>query len=196
MSGEYFLKHILWRVVVTLLMLLALHVLQGIGIIAGLGMIGVLGVLWAGPLATAVGGATGGLWLPSDDNFEVRPQYSIAEARLREGQYEEAIEVYRKYMELYPNEVTPHLRIADLQLVPFNNPDAAMEELKQAIHKSQTVETFSQIHFRLAELYVTHGNRVSDALHSMREIQRCYPKTKQASVALERAGNLLKLQQS
>lgn len=194
MSAGYFFRHILWRLIVTLLAIPLLLALTGGAMAIGVGMVCVIGLLWAAPLAHGFAETAGGILMPSDDHFEVKPQYSIAEARVREGDYEAAIEVYHRYAELYPDDVTPHMRIAELHIERFKDPEAAIETLKQALPRAREAEPFALIHFRLADIHVAHGGRTSEALYSLREIQRVHPKTKPAAAALERASKLLKKQ--
>src|SRR4051812_35018460 len=53
-------------------------------------------ILFGKPLIELCGDMMGRFWIPSDSAFEVRPQYSIAEAREKEGNYEAAIARYRQ----------------------------------------------------------------------------------------------------
>jgi hypothetical protein len=116
-----------------------------------------IGLIWAilvgRPFVSWVGEffATG-LFFP-EVSGKLEPQYSIPEARVKQGLYTEAIEEFRKYVELYPEEVTPHMRIADLQLKYFENPTEAIREISLAIPKAKTAESFAFVYFRMAELY-------------------------------------------
>ena len=151
-----------------------------------------LALIWAGPISEKLGALVGNsLWMPSDENFEVRPQYSIAEARVNEGRYEEAIEAFRDYVAQYPEEIIPHVRIADLQLQQFGNVEAAITEFKTALPKAHGADAVSFLNHRLADLYLQHRDRAA-ALECFREIQRRFPKTRQSKTALERAEKLLK----
>ena len=157
-----------------------------------------ISIVWAisigRPIATWIGGAiTKGILTPSDDSFDLKPEYSIPETHARQGRYEEAIEGFREYIYKYPHEVTPHLRIVDLQLEKFHDPKAAIAELKIAISKSRRVESFSLLNFRLSELYITYQENFRAALRCLRKVQSRYPRTRQAEAASEREERVLQI---
>ena len=192
MSADYFSRRILWRIGITLLLSPVFFKAQGAGLILTLLCSLPLAFIWAGPISEGLGAMVGNaLWMPSDSSFEVRPQYSIAEARIREGRYAEAIEAFRDYAVQYPEEIIPHMRIADLQIERFGNAEAAIAELKAAIPKAKGADAVSFLNHRLADLYLQHRKDRSAALECLRDIQRHYPKTRQAKTALERAERLL-----
>jgi len=56
------------------------------------------------------------LYEPADDSSRIVPEYSVAEARANEGKYQEAVDEYRKVIAEYPDDIYPHLRIAELAL--------------------------------------------------------------------------------
>jgi hypothetical protein len=141
------------------------------------------------PFANWMGEQVGSFLYTGDGGCEIAPQYSIAEARVREGNYEAAIHRYREYIEQYPKEVMPHFQIAEIQSQHFNHADLAILELKQAVPKAQTVEAFALINFRLADLL--EGGDPHAALECLHAIQRQYPHTRQAKAAMERANRLI-----
>ncbi len=193
MNAEYFYRKILWRIGVTLLVSPVFFKAQGGGGILILICSLPLAFVWAGPIAEGIGTFVGNsLWMPSDASIELRPQYSIAEARVREGHYEEAIEAFRGYAAQYPDEIIPHVRIADLQLQQFGNVEEAIAEFKTALPKARGADAISFLNHRLADLYLQHRNDPTAALDCFREIQRRFPKTRQSKTALERAEKLLK----
>src|SRR5262249_16367951 len=57
---------------------------------------GILFVIVGLPMLENLGDRIGGLFMPSDDSVELRPDFSIAEARVKQGRYEEAIAEFRK----------------------------------------------------------------------------------------------------
>jgi len=153
-----------------------------------------IGLVWiillARPLADWFGERAGRLFW-SDAGVEVQPQYSLAEARAKHGEYPEAIEAYRDYIVKYPKEMLPHMRIADIQLDHFSNAGAAMEEIRLGLAKAQTAQAFAVANFRLAELYMRHRNDAAAALECLQDVQRRFPGTKQAQAAIQRAQRLI-----
>jgi tetratricopeptide (TPR) repeat protein len=143
------------------------------------------------PLVDWVGDMVGRIWMPGDSSFNWQPQYSIAEARVKEGLYQEAVASFRDYITQYPQEPTPHLRIADLQLKHLDDPQAARFELEVAVGKSRSGQTFAMANFRLGELYISHLNDSKAALRCYHAVQSRYPKTKYARAAEERAQKIV-----
>lgn len=143
------------------------------------------------PFAGWFGEKFGGMLWTSGDGSEVHPEYSIPEARVKQGRYQEAIEGFREYIVKYPLEIAPHLRIADIHLFHLNDPQTAMVELQTAIPKAQTPEAFAMANFRLSELYLQHAGDTHSALECLKQIQHRHPGTKQAGAALERAKKLI-----
>jgi len=134
--------------------------------------------------------------MPSDASFEYHPDYSVAEARVKEGNYEEAIIAFQKYMEQFPHEITPHIRIADIQMDHFNNLDGAISELKIALTKAKSADGFSIASFRLADLYLNQRHDSRAAMDCFHDVQRQFPGTRQAAAAFQRAERLIKTKTS
>src|SRR5580698_10290608 len=85
-----------------------------VGIVASLGIVAffIIGI----PLIRKIGEHTLSVYAPSDDSSKIIPEYSVAEARVNTGKYPEAIEEYRKVINKHPDDMYPHLRIADIAL--------------------------------------------------------------------------------
>ena len=64
------------------------------------------------------------------------PEYSVAEARVNTGRYTEAIEEYRKVIGKHPDDMYPHLRIADIALKHLQDATTAEAELLAAFAKA------------------------------------------------------------
>lgn len=142
------------------------------------------------PIIQSVAGKFGSFYMASDESFRVRPEYSIAEARVKQGLYKEAIEAFRADIAKFPEEATPHVRIAELQLERFDDAAAAIAELKVALPKCKNLDSFSLVTNRLADLYVHHAQNRSAAVDYLQEIARHYPDTKQARSSIEKIQRL------
>src|SRR5438876_10832316 len=94
-----------------------------------------------------------GLYWPDDSKFRVVPEYSIAEARVKQGRYAEAIDEYRKVIEQFPDDVYAHVRVAELFVERFNDPKSAEIELLAAVEKAKVEDAFAFGAQRLADLY-------------------------------------------
>lgn len=152
------------------------------------------GVIWfvtlGWPALVAWGESWGSLFWGSDASMEVRPQFSIAEARVKQGRYAEAIVEYRKAAAQFPGEVTPHLRMAELLLERCDDPEGAIAELEAAMGIATTDDASAMIRHRLADLYVAQRGDRAAARRLMEEIQQQFPNTKHAKAAAERLGRL------
>ncbi len=147
----------------------------------------ILALLWVPSLVERVGRSGGSLFWPSDDRFTIRPQYSIAQAREKEGDIVAAIKVYNDYKVTYPEEVTPYLRIAHLYVIHFRDGEAALTELRAGMDKARDLRTQVMIYQRLADIYMEFRKDPSSALANLQEIQRKFPGTRWAKKAARRA---------
>ncbi|MDW8343997.1 MAG: tetratricopeptide repeat protein [Verrucomicrobiae bacterium] len=130
------------------------------------------------------------LGLPTDDQLEVRPQYSIAEARAAQGRYHDAIAEFRRVIEQHPNEPFPHIRIAELLHDKLQNPDAAIAELQIALQKAQTDDAFAIIANRLADWLLQHRHDIMGAKSVLQAICTRYPSSRHARAARERLARI------
>src|ERR1035438_707317 len=97
------------------------------GIIAGLGIVAFFIVGF--PLLRKIADQAFSFYTPSDDSSKIMPEYSVAEARVNTGKYPEAIEEYRKVITKHPDDMYPHLRIADIALKHLQDAKTAETEL-------------------------------------------------------------------
>ncbi len=179
------------RVVVTLGTIWVMSRLDGLSLLFGLLLCGVLAVIWASPIASLFGGLAGSLYMPSGEGMMVYREYSIAEARVKQGLYADAIAEFQKYKAEDPAGLTPYLRISDLLVDHFDDYPAAVAELRSAIPIAKSKEAFSLVQFRLADLLVKSSYDPKAALECLHEVQRRFPGTRQAQVAQERAAYLI-----
>src|SRR5882724_924965 len=102
-----------------------------------IGAIGIVAFLIVGfPLLRKISENLFSFYGPSDDSTQITPEYSIAEARVNTGKYPEAIEEYRKVIARHPDDMYPHLRIADIALKHLQDTGIAEMELQAALDKA------------------------------------------------------------
>ncbi|MDD2706934.1 MAG: tetratricopeptide repeat protein [Verrucomicrobiae bacterium] len=130
-------------------------------------------------------------WFPSDSSFIYQPDYSLAEAQVKRGDYPKAIEVYRSYAEQFPRETAPYLRIADIKLTQLKDPLGAVAELKSALGKTTGEDAVSLLYQRMADIFWNALDDQPAAMECLKEIQRRFPNSKHASAALMRENILL-----
>lgn len=131
------------------------------------------------------------LFWPGDASFRIVPEYSVAEARIKQGKYVEAIAEFRKVIEKHPGDVFPHVRIAEIHEQILQDPKAAEAELKTALTKPITDEAWAIVAHKLADLYQFTMKNPQLALDILREIRLRQPDSKHARLADERIASLV-----
>ena len=147
--------------------------------------------LFGWPMIQRVGERIGNsLYMPSDDNFQIMPEYSVAEARAQAGKYQEAVDEYRKVIAEHPDDIYPHLRIAEFALNELNDVKLAELELLSAIAKAKGSDSTALAAGRLADFYQVTLHDPARALEVMKQLREKIPGTKQARLAEERISAL------
>jgi hypothetical protein len=82
-------------------------------------------ILLAKPIAGFVGDLMTNLILPGERHSRPQPAYSIPESRMAAGDYAGALEAYAALAAEHPREIAPHLRIMEIWLRVYRDPDAA-----------------------------------------------------------------------
>jgi predicted negative regulator of RcsB-dependent stress response len=126
------------------------------------------------------------LFMPGDSNFQITPEYSTAEARVKSGKYQEAVDEYRQVIIEYPSDIYPHLRIAELAVKHLNDHALAELELLSALGKAKGEDSTALAAGRLADLYQNTLQDPVRALEVMKQLREKIPGTKQARLAEER----------
>jgi hypothetical protein len=148
---------------------------------------GLVGFFLVGlPLLQKLGEKSSGLFMPSDKDIRIIPEYSIAEARANEGKYREAVDEYRKVIAEHPNDIIPHLRIAELALNHLNDHQLVEIELLSALAKAEGETSIAVAAGRLADFYQLTLNDPARALEVMKQVREKIPGTTRASLAEER----------
>ncbi len=163
-------------------------------IVAGLGLYGLfLFVLCGIPIISGVANRFAGLFWPDDTELRIVPEYSIAEARVKEGKYEEAIEEYRTVILQHPADVYPHLRIAELALDHLHDAKLAELELQSAVNKAAGGETAVLAAGRLADFYQQTQPDPKRALEVMKQLRKKLEGSKHVKLIDERIATLERL---
>jgi len=145
------------------------------------------------PLIRKLGAKTSTLFMPSDEHMRIVPEYSVAEARAKKGEYRDAVDEYRKVIEKYPEDVYPHLRIAELALNHLQDHKLVETELRAAVEKAEGETSIALAAGRLADFYQLTLNDPGRALEVMKRVCEKIPNTKEAYLATERIAALEKI---
>ncbi len=154
-----------------------------VAIVYGLVLFALFGWSFLAAIGERIGNS---LYMPGDKNFQISPEYSVAEARAGVGKYQEAIDEYRKVIIEYPDDIYPHLRIAEFAAKHLNDLKLAELELLSALGKAKGVDSTALAAGRLADLYQHTLQDPARALDVMKQLREKIPGTKQARLAEER----------
>lgn len=146
----------------------------------------VLFLLFGSSVMGAVSRRFENLYMGRDEDYRIVPEYSIAEARVKKGKYQDAVDEYRKVIEAHPNDIYPHLRIADLAVNHLKDVKLAELELMSALGKASGEDSTALAAGRLADLYQITLEDPVRALEVMKQLREKIPGTKQAGLAEER----------
>lgn len=133
-----------------------------------------------------IGTRFGNIIWPEGADSRIVPEYSVAEARAKVGKYQEAIDEYRKVLAEYPNDVYPHVRIADLAVTHLGDIKLGELELLAAFAKAEGEDTVGLVANRLADLYQNNLHDPARAVQVLEQLCAKLPDTNAAARAEER----------
>lgn len=82
-------------------------------------------LIMARPLAGFIGGWMSGIFMPGDSHSRPQPMYSIPEGRVAAEDYAGALEAYAELAAEHPQEIAPHLRMMEIWLRVYKDPESA-----------------------------------------------------------------------
>jgi hypothetical protein len=94
-------------------------------IVAAHGLLVVAAILLARPVAGWVGDLMANLFMPGERHDRPQPMYSIPEGKVAREDYAGALEAYAELAAEHPEEVAPHLRMMEIWLRVYKDPEAA-----------------------------------------------------------------------
>jgi tetratricopeptide (TPR) repeat protein len=145
-----------------------------------------LWVLFGLPLVKRAGEKAAAIYFGDESAMRVMPEYSVAQARLKEGRYLEAVAEYQKVIEQFPQDIHAHLQIAEIAVEKLNNFGLAELELRSALAKATTPDAVAMAAHRLADFYQLKLQQSSRAIEVMEQLQTRLPETKHALGAKQR----------
>lgn len=96
-------------------------------LLAAQGVLIVAAILLAKPIAGWIGDLTANLFMPGARNDGPQPMYSIPEGRMAAEDYAGALEAYAELAAAHPSEIVPHLRMMEIWLRVYRDPEAARQ---------------------------------------------------------------------
>ena len=141
-------------------------------------------------LRRAAGKFADGFYQPADKNFQVLPEYSVAEARRKVGDYAGAVAAYRQVIAQFPDDVFVHIQIAQIAIEQLHDLSLAELELLNATAKAAAEDTIALTHNQLADFYQLHRQDMLRAIAVIEQLRAKLPGTKTAEHAEARLAAL------
>src|SRR5262245_5464081 len=173
--------------------------------------LGVFAVGWAGPFGMPIliicGLIVGSVWAPSigailakpltsmfdggDEPPDPRPFYSIAQAKRKQGKYDEAMAEVQKQLERFPNDYTGHMLLAEIQVQDLKDLAAAEVTVRRLCHlPEQTPQNIAGALRQLADWHLQYAHDPDAARQDLEEIVERFPGTEAAQMAAQRIAHL------
>ena len=130
------------------------------------------------------------LYWPADENFRIVPEYSLAEARRKVGDYAGAVAEYWNVIAQWPTDVFAHVQIAEIAIGQLHDLALAESELLSATAKAEAEDTITLTHNRLADFYQFDRQDLPRAVAVIEQLRAKLPDTKAAQRTVDRLAAL------
>ena len=163
----------------------------GFGLLATVFFGAIIGLMIAPDVGHFVSNLFVGTVLGDTEKFDRPPQtYSRARSLVVQERYDEAIEEYRRVLEMHPGDVQAQRAIGEIYMEKPGDLQHGMEEYNKLLGFKIEDATRVTILMRLADLYEQRYNHPQYAAGCLAEIVRRFPETKYAEAAAERLAHL------
>ena len=150
----------------------------------------ILGIIWAPSLGALVSKPFSSMYDGGDAEVEMRPLYSIAQARRKQGKYHEAIAAIREQLENFPHDFPGWMMLAEIQGENLNDPVGAQETVEIIVSQpGHAPKNIAFALFRSADWHLKAQDRAS-AQSSLQRIIDLLPDTEQSLQAAQRLAHL------
>ncbi|MBI5385094.1 MAG: hypothetical protein HZA90_10450 [Verrucomicrobia bacterium] len=152
-----------------------------------------LSVLWAPSIAQAVARPLTALFDGGLEEAEPEPLYSIAQAKRKKGQYQEALWEIQQQLDKFPNDITGQMMMAEIQAENLNDLEAAALTVHRLCdHPGQAPAAITGALNALADWQLKLAQDPDAARASLEEVVRRLPDTPLAHSARQRIAHLAK----
>ena len=151
----------------------------------------ILAIIWTPTVVNWISGKfedlfTGGGVPPTPEPF-----YSVAQARRKQGKFEEAIEAVQGQLEMFPRDVTGHLMLAEIHARDLYDMDSARLAIERFVDQpGHAPRNVAMALMTLADWHLQIDQNVAAARQALARIQELLPDTEQALVAGQRLAHL------
>ncbi len=150
-----------------------------------------LAILWGSDIGALPARLFGSFYDGGSQELPRRPAYSIAEARCKHGQYQEAIAEIQRQLDEFPGDLTGTLMLADIQAAHLHDLPGAVDTLEALIQNpSQSPGDVAVALNRLADLHLRHGADPESARAALERIGQSFPDSEAAHLAAQRLAHL------
>ena len=151
---------------------------------------GVVGVLFVTFILPEIGDRIGAFFYTPPEMIQPDERQK-AMAKIAQGDYEGAIDLFKKVAKNEPEDRFPIVEIAKIQVEQFNNPDAAIETLVTALAREGWRDNDSAFfHFRVAEIYLEDKKEPEKAREIYQEVIEKFPETRHSANATHKLHEL------
>jgi len=163
--------------------------------IVGVGLAAVGGLflawLWGVPLVDRLSTRFSNFFYWDETPPERRPMYSIAEAKIKQGRYEEAKQELEKILEEFPADYRASLMLAELHADRLQDWEKGLAVLQQWIDSGTgTPQQIAYTLNRMTDWALRYGKDPELARYYLQQIIQCFPDSPQAMAARQRLAHL------
>lgn len=150
----------------------------------------ILGIMWAPSLGTLLAKPFTSMFDGGAADDELRPLYSIAEARRKRGRYHEAIAEIRKQLETFPNDFAGWMMLAEIQAENLHDIAGAQETVDTIVEQpDHAPKNIAYALFRSSDWHLKAKDRAA-AEASLQRILELLPDTEQSVQAAQKIAHL------
>ena len=160
------------------------------GVMAGLLFGLVLAFIWVPVVINLVSDFFGSLFTGGTEPPPPEPHYSIADTRVKQGRYHEAIHEIQKELQKFPTDITGHIKLAEIQAQHMCDLPGAQITLERFLaqpghppaHVAYALNTLADWHLKIQD--------VDSARETLERIAALLPGTEQANLVAQRLAHL------
>lgn len=165
----------------------------GLGVLApGLaaGTAVIVGILWTPNISRMLTDPLTKWYDGGDEQPELRPLYSIAEAYRKRGNYQRAVAEVHRQLVNFPEDYQGWLLLAEIQAENLRDVEGAIETMERILSfESVGAKNGAAVLGRVADWELARGNRDA-AQTALERIQLMYPGTAEAQIAAQRIAHI------
>ena len=149
-----------------------------------------LAFVWVPVIVNRVSDAIGSLWTGGGEPPPPQPYYSIADTRVKQGKYREAIYEIQKELEKFPDDVTGQMKLAEIQVRHLNDLAGAQATIERFCnqpghfppHLAHALNSLADWHLK--------AHDPDSARAALEKIIALLPESEQSNAAAQRIAHL------